>query len=323
MSTLRLEPFGLLSGTSIPIAFLIALLVTLIPTTIGGLLSAHRLVARDVIVLVKANVIAKSGRAVEASGDLYTLLRDKTGTITFGNRVADAFAPVKGVSEREVAEAAAIASLADETPERKSCVDLATRVFDIRGDKSHLSKFSAFSAETRVSGADIDGHEYRKGAADAVYARVGNNGQTPELSRIVEGIAKSGGTPLVVTANRKILGVVHLKDIIKPRYSRTICRIAHHGHPVLKWVPGNTPLTAGAICRPTPGVYDFPVPKATPGKENGQLPPPGNKRGPTLRGGQCGGRLNKNDAPAAYGPQGQIVGWGPKERSGTTRPPAG
>lgn len=283
-----LEPFALFSGTSIPIAFLIALLVTLIPTTIGGLLSAIGIAGMDR--LVKANVIAKSGRAVEASGDVDTLLLDKTGTITFGNRMADAFAPVKGVSERELAEAAAIASLADETPEGKSIVDLATRLFDIHGDKSHLSKFIAFSAETRMSGADIDGHEYRKGAADAVYAHVGNNGQTPELSRIVEGIAKSGGTPLVVTADRKILGVVHLKDIIKPGIRERFAELRTMGIRTVM-VTGDNPLTAAAIAAEA-GVDDF-LAEATP-----------EKKLELIRQEQEGGRLvamcgdGSNDAPA-------------------------
>lgn len=285
---ITLEPFALFSGTSIPMAFLIALLVTLIPTTIGGLLSAIGIAGMDR--LVKANVIAKSGRAVEASGDVDTLLLDKTGTITFGNRMADEFVPLKGVTDREVAEAAAIASLADDTPEGKSIVELAGKLFDFRGDKSKLSKAIAFSAETRMSGADIGEDEYRKGAGDAMRAYAEAGPQVAELGRIVDGIAKSGGTPLVVAKNHKIMGVIHLKDIIKPGIRERFAELRAMGIRTVM-ITGDNPLTAAAIAAEA-GVDDF-LAEATP-----------EKKLELIRQEQEGGRLvamcgdGSNDAPA-------------------------
>ncbi|MEQ5777213.1 potassium-transporting ATPase subunit KdpB [Thalassospira sp. NFXS8] len=283
-----LEPFALFSGTSIPLAFLIALLVTLIPTTIGGLLSAIGIAGMDR--LVKANVIAKSGRAVEASGDVDTLLLDKTGTITFGNRMADAFMPLKGISERELAEAAAIASLADDTPEGKSIVELAGKLFDFHGDKASLTKAIGFSAETRMSGADIGMDEFRKGAGDAMrgYAEPGQ--QATELGRIVNGIAKSGGTPLVVAKNHNVMGVIHLKDIIKPGIRARFAELREMGIRTVM-ITGDNPLTAAAIAAEA-GVDDF-LAEATP-----------EKKLELIRQEQEGGRLvamcgdGSNDAPA-------------------------
>ncbi|MFH1805893.1 MAG: potassium-transporting ATPase subunit KdpB [Pseudomonadota bacterium] len=283
-----LEPFALFSGTSIPMAFLIALLVTLIPTTIGGLLSAIGIAGMDR--LVRANVIAKSGRAVEAAGDVDTLLLDKTGTITFGNRMADAFVPLKGISDRELAEAAAIASLADETPEGKSIVELAAKLFDFHGDKSKLARAIAFSAETRMSGADIDDDEYRKGAGDAMRAYAEAGPAVAELGRIVDGIAKTGGTPLVVAKNRKIMGVIHLKDIIKPGIRERFAELRAMGIRTMM-ITGDNPLTAAAIAAEA-GVDDF-LAEATP-----------EKKLELIRQQQEGGRLvamcgdGSNDAPA-------------------------
>ncbi|MFZ2101429.1 MAG: potassium-transporting ATPase subunit KdpB, partial [Oricola sp.] len=176
-----LEPFAIFSGTSIPVAFLVALLVTLIPTTIGGLLSAIGIAGMDR--LVRANVIAKSGRAVEAAGDVDTLLLDKTGTITFGNRMADAFMPLPGVAERDLVEAALLASFPDETPEGKSIVDLALKIQGRQAEalRAQVEGFVPFSAQTRISGADLqDGSQIRKGAFDAMLRHTGA-AETPEL----------------------------------------------------------------------------------------------------------------------------------------------
>ncbi|MBP2238787.1 K+-transporting ATPase ATPase B chain [Sinorhizobium kostiense] len=256
-----LEPFALFSGTSIPVAFLVALLVTLIPTTIGGLLSAIGIAGMDR--LVKANVIAKSGRAVEAAGDVDTLLLDKTGTITFGNRMADAFMPLPGVSERELIETALLASFPDETPEGKSIVDLAHKMLGREVDvlRQGIGKFVPFSAQTRLSGADLtDGGEARKGASDAIL-RYAEAKASPDLTRIVEGIAKSGGTPLVVARDKRILGVIHLKDIIKPGIRERFAELRRLGIRTVM-ITGDNPLTAAAIAAEA-GVDDF-LAEATP-----------------------------------------------------------
>ncbi|MCR4264714.1 potassium-transporting ATPase subunit KdpB [Nitratireductor sp. ZSWI3] len=256
-----LEPFALFSGTSIPIAFLVALLVTLIPTTIGGLLSAIGIAGMDR--LVKANVIAKSGRAVEAAGDVDTLLLDKTGTITFGNRMADAFMPLPGVSERALIEAALLASFADETPEGKSIVDLARKTVGREVDalQEQVGGFVPFSAQTRLSGADLtNGSQVRKGASDAIL-RHAEAAAGLELTRIVESIAKSGGTPLVVARDKQILGVIHLKDIIKPGIRERFAELRRLGIRTVM-ITGDNPLTAAAIAAEA-GVDDF-LAEATP-----------------------------------------------------------
>ena len=194
---------------------LIALLVALIPTTIGALLSAIGIAGMDR--LVQRNVLAMSGRAVEASGDVDVLLLDKTGTITLGNRQATEFLPVPGVDERELAEVAQLASLADETPEGRSIVVLAKERFDVRERELGEHSFVPFTAQTRMSGIDMNGTEIRKGAADAVKTFIDEHGgRAPaELDQIVQSVAEQGGTPLVVARDNWALGVVHLKDIVK------------------------------------------------------------------------------------------------------------
>ncbi|PJR10767.1 potassium-transporting ATPase subunit KdpB [Sinorhizobium meliloti] len=264
MVVVTLQPFALFSGTSIPVAFLVALLVTLIPTTIGGLLSAIGIAGMDR--LVKANVIAKSGRAVEAAGDVDTLLLDKTGTITFGNRMADAFMPLPGVSERELIETALLASFPDETPEGKSIVDLAHKMLGREVDalRKRVGEFVPFSAQTRLSGADqTDGSEVRKGASDAMLRYAGAKASL-DLIRIVENIGKSGGTPLVVARDRRILGVIHLKDIIKPGIRERFAELRRLGIRTVM-ITGDNPLTAAAIAAEA-GVDDF-LAEATPEKK--------------------------------------------------------
>ncbi|VVT09659.1 potassium-transporting ATPase subunit KdpB [Rhizobium sp. EC-SD404] len=255
-----LQPFTAYSGTLIPVVFLVALLVTLIPTTIGGLLSAIGIAGMDR--LVKANVIAKSGRAVEAAGDVDVLLLDKTGTITFGARMADAFEPLPGVSAKDLAEAALLASLSDETPEGRSIVDFARSQLgrDVQGTEQ-VAEAIEFSANTRVSGADlVDGTELRKGAADSILAWSGM-AATPELRTIVERIAKSGGTPLLVGRDKRVLGVVHLKDIVKPGIRERFAELRRMGVRTVM-ITGDNPLTAAAIAAEA-GVDDF-LAEATP-----------------------------------------------------------
>ena len=256
-----LEPFALFSGTAIPVAYLVALLVTLIPTTIGGLLSAIGIAGMDR--LVKANVVAKSGRAVEAAGDVDTLLLDKTGTITFGNRMAEEMIALPGVRDDDLVEAALIASFADETPEGRSIVALGRRTLGRPADalESRIAKSLAFSAQTRLSGADLqDGSVVRKGAADAVL-RHAEATATPALARIVERIAKSGGTPLLVSRDRRILGVIHLKDVIKPHIRERFAELRRMGIRTVM-ITGDNPLTAAAIAAEA-GVDDF-LAEATP-----------------------------------------------------------
>jgi K+-transporting ATPase ATPase B chain len=257
-----LEPFAIYSGENVSIGFLIALLVTLIPTTIGGLLSAIGIAGMDR--LVKANVIAKSGRAVEACGDVDTLLLDKTGTITFGNRMADAFHPLAGVDERTLVEAATLSSLADDTPEGKSILDLARKRFGYAGDVNTCTRFVPFSAETRMSGADLrDGSEVRKGAVDAMLAYA-ETSDRDSLNRIVQAVARSGGTPLVVARDKRILGVIHLKDIIKPGIRERFGELRRMGIKTVM-ITGDNPLTAAAIAAEA-GVDDF-LAEATPEKK--------------------------------------------------------
>jgi K+-transporting ATPase ATPase B chain len=258
-----LQPFALYAGTVIPIPVLIALLVCLIPTTIGALISAIGIAGMDR--LVQHNVLAMSGRAVEAAGDVNTLLLDKTGTITLGNRQATEFVPVSGVTEGELADAAQLASLADETPEGRSIVVLAKEKYRIRGrelsDKDAV--FVSFSAQTRMSGIDFDGREIRKGAADSIATYVKSNGGavSPELQTIVDRIARAGGTPLVVAERMRPLGVVHLKDIVKGGMRQRFAHLRAMGIKTVM-ITGDNPLTAASIANEA-GVDDF-LAQATP-----------------------------------------------------------
>jgi K+-transporting ATPase ATPase B chain len=258
-----LQPFAWYAGTAIPIPVLVALLVCLIPTTIGALISAIGIAGMDR--LVQHNVLAMSGRAVEAAGDVNTLLLDKTGTITLGNRQAIEFLPVAGVSDADLADAAQLASLADETPEGRSIVVLAKEKYGIRGrdlaDRS--AAFVPFSALTRMSGVNLNGREIRKGAADAVAKYVqGNGGAFPEeLRTMVDGIARSGGTPLVVAERQRALGVVHLKDIVKGGMRQRFGALRSMGIKTVM-ITGDNPLTAATIAGEA-GVDDF-LAEATP-----------------------------------------------------------
>ncbi|HKV13474.1 MAG TPA: potassium-transporting ATPase subunit KdpB, partial [Reyranella sp.] len=233
-----------------------------IPTTIGALLSAIGIAGMDR--LVRFNVLAMSGRAVEAAGDVDTLLLDKTGTITLGNRQATAFLPVAGVSERELADASQLASLSDETPEGRSIVVLAKDKYDIRGREmaSLHAKFIPFSAHTRLSGIDVDGASIRKGAVDAVIAAVRAAPQAArEIEAIAEKIAKSGGTPLAVARDGRLLGVIHLKDIVKGGIRDRFATLRRMGIRTVM-ITGDNPLTAAAIAAES-GVDDF-LAQATP-----------------------------------------------------------
>jgi K+-transporting ATPase ATPase B chain len=239
------------------VTVLVALLVCLIPTTIGGLLSAIGIAGMDR--LIQHNVLAMSGRSVEAAGDVHTLLLDKTGTITLGNRQAVEFIPVRGITEMELADAAQLASISDETAEGRSIVVLAKTKYGLRGREfaSHEAHFVAFSATTRMSGVDFDGRSIRKGAADAVEAYVKSQGGVlpEELKTTVERIAGSGGTPLVVADRARTLGVIHLKDIIKGGMRDRFDQLRKMGIKTVM-ITGDNPLTAAAIAREA-GVDDF------------------------------------------------------------------
>jgi len=251
-----LQPFAWYAGSEIPIPVLIALLVCLIPTTIGALVSAIGIAGMDR--LVQHNVLAMSGRAVEAAGDVDTLLLDKTGTITLGNRQAVEFVPVAGVTQGEVADAAQLASLADETPEGRSIVVLAKR-YGLRArelaDKDAV--FVPFTAQTRMSGVNLNGREIRKGAADAIMRYVAENGGrvAPELRSMVDRIARAGGTPLVVAERTRPLGVVHLKDIVKGGLRERFGELRAMGIKTVM-ITGDNPLTAASIADEA-GVDDF------------------------------------------------------------------
>jgi K+-transporting ATPase ATPase B chain len=251
------QPFAYYAGTEIPIPVLIALLVCLIPTTIGALISAIGIAGMDR--LVQHNVLAMSGRAVEAAGDVNTLLLDKTGTITLGNRQAAEFLPLPGVTDAELADAAQLASLADETPEGRSIVILAKERYGLRGRQlaDHASAFVPFTAQTRMSGVNLNGREIRKGAADAVTAYVsGHGGSVPtELTSLVDQIARSGGTPLVVAERHRPLGVIHLKDIVKGGMQQRFDALRAMGIRTIM-ITGDNPLTAAAIAKEA-GVDDF------------------------------------------------------------------
>ena len=257
-----LQPFGAFSGASVSVIVLIALLVCLIPTTIGALLSAIGIAGMDR--LVQRNVLAMSGRAVEAAGDVQTLLLDKTGTITLGNRMASAFFPVGGHSEEELAAAAQLASLADETPEGRSIVILAKERFNIRErDLGAEHNFVPFSAQTRMSGLDVDGRQIRKGAAEAVGRWVREQGgqTSSEVDQIVERVARAGSTPLAVADGPDLLGVVELKDMVKEGIRERFAELRAIGIRTIM-ITGDNPLTAAAIAQEA-GVDDF-LAEATP-----------------------------------------------------------
>jgi K+-transporting ATPase ATPase B chain len=258
-----LQPFAYYAGTEIPIPVLVSLLVCLIPTTIGALISAIGIAGMDR--LVQHNVLAMSGRAVEAAGDVDTLLLDKTGTITLGNRQASEFIALAGVTEGELADAAQLSSLADETPEGRSIVILAKEKYRIRGRElaDKVATFVPFSAQTRMSGINVDGREIRKGATDAItdYLTRSGGGVSAELQSIVDRIARSGGTPLVVAERTRALGVVHLKDIVKGGMRQRFDALRAMGIRTIM-ITGDNPLTAASIAREA-GVDDF-LAQATP-----------------------------------------------------------
>jgi potassium-transporting ATPase ATP-binding subunit len=257
-----LQPFGHYAGGTVSVVILVALLVCLIPTTVGALLSAIGIAGMDR--LVQRNVLAMSGRAVEAAGDVQTLLLDKTGTITLGSRMASAFYPVGGHDEEELAAAAQLASLADETPEGRSIVVLAKEKFNIRERElggNHV--FVPFTAQTRMSGIDMNGRQIRKGAADSVRKWVTEQGGSPsaELDRIVERVARAGSTPLAVADGSQLLGVIELKDTVKQGIRERFAQMRAVGIRTVM-ITGDNPLTAAAIAQEA-GVDDF-LAEATP-----------------------------------------------------------
>jgi potassium-transporting ATPase ATP-binding subunit len=298
IACVTLLPFSLYSvkaagqGSPITVTVLVALLVCLIPTTIGGLLSAIGIAGMDR--MIQANVIAMSGRAVEAAGDVDVLLLDKTGTITLGNRQAVELMPMPGVDMQTLADAAQLASLADETPEGRSIVVLVKERYQLRGRNIQelRATFLPFSAQTRISGVDLDGRLIRKGAADAIQLFVKQQGGEvpPEGQRIVEDIAKRGGTPLVVCEGPRALGVIYLKDIVKGGIKERFAELRRMGIKTVM-ITGDNPLTAAAIAAEA-GVDDF-LAQATP-----------EAKLKMIREHQAGGRLvamtgdGTNDAPA-------------------------
>ena len=298
LAVVTLQPFAAFSvhasgsGTAPSVTVLISLLVCLIPTTIGGLLSAIGIAGMDRV--MQHNVLAMSGKAVEAAGDVNTLLLDKTGTITLGNRQAVEFIPLNGVMEAEVADAAQLSSLADETPEGRSIVVLAKQRYNIRGREvaEHEAHFIPFTAQTRMSGVDIDGRQVRKGATESVMEFVAEHGGAPcgELTEITDRISRSGGTPLVVADGGRALGVVHLKDVVKGGMRERFEQLRAMGIRTVM-ITGDNPLTASAIASEA-GVDDF-LAQATP-RDKMDL----------IKKEQAGGRLvamtgdGTNDAPA-------------------------
>ncbi|GBG58160.1 potassium-transporting ATPase ATP-binding subunit [Sporomusaceae bacterium FL31] len=258
-----IEPFAIYSGAIISVTTLIALLVCLIPTTIGGLLSSIGIAGMDR--LLKRNVLAMSGRAVEAAGDVNVLLLDKTGTITLGNRMATEFIPAQGVREEEIADTAQLSSLADETPEGRSVVVLAKQKYNLRErDLAALhAEFVPFTAQTRMSGVNINGQEVRKGSMDAILRYVNEKGGVfpADVRLACETIAKSGGTPLVVARDAKVVGTIHLKDIVKGGIKERFRELRQMGIKTVM-ITGDNPLTAAAIAAEA-GVDDF-LAEATP-----------------------------------------------------------
>jgi potassium-transporting ATPase ATP-binding subunit len=290
LAVATLQPYAVYSGSAQSVIVLVALLVCLIPTTIGALLSAIGIAGMDR--LVRRNVLALSGRAVEAAGDCSTLLLDKTGTITLGNRQASEFLPLPGINEKELADAAQLSSLADETPEGRSIVVLAKERYGMRERTLNEGTLVPFTAETRMSGVDLNGTLIRKGAADAIRRWVEEHGgSTPaELDGIVDRIASSGGTPLVVARNAQTLGVVHLKDVVKEGLRERFRELRAIGIRTVM-ITGDNPLTARAIAEEA-GVDDF-LAEATPEDKMA-----------LIRREQAGGNLvamtgdGTNDAPA-------------------------
>ncbi len=292
LAVVTLYPFAVFSGAAPSVTVLISLLVCLIPTTIGGLLSAIGIAGMDRV--MQHNVLAMSGKAVEAAGDVNTLLLDKTGTITLGNRQAVEFIPANGVSPEELAGAAQLSSLADETPEGRSIVVLAKQKYNIRGREvaEHEAHFIPFTAQTRMSGVDLDGRSIRKGATESVAEFVQDHGgEMPrELIEITSRISRSGGTPLVVADRDRALGVVHLKDVVKGGMRERFQQLRAMGIRTVM-ITGDNPLTAAAIAAEA-GVDDF-LAQATP-KDKMDL----------IKKEQAGGRLvamtgdGTNDAPA-------------------------
>jgi potassium-transporting ATPase ATP-binding subunit len=291
IAVVTLQPFAVYSGRQAEVVVLIALLVCLIPTTIGALLSAIGIAGMDR--MVQHNVLAMSGRAVEAAGDVTTLLLDKTGTITLGNRQATELIALPGVDVAELVDAAQLSSLSDETPEGRSIVILAKEKYGLRGRDLLEQRvlFVPFTAQTRMSGADLDGRSVRKGAADAVIDWVEQGGSVPgELDPIVEGISRGGGTPLVVAEGTRTLGVIHLKDIVKGGMRDRFDELRRMGIRTVM-ITGDNPLTAAAIASEA-GVDDF-LAQATP-----------ERKMELIRTEQAGGKLiamtgdGTNDAPA-------------------------
>ncbi|MFN8530780.1 MAG: potassium-transporting ATPase subunit KdpB [Anaerolineae bacterium] len=298
LATMTLLPFSIFAvngtggGSPVTVTVLVALLVCLIPTTIGGLLSAIGIAGMDR--MIQANVIAMSGRAVEAAGDVDVLLLDKTGTITLGNRQATDFIPAPGVTPEQLADAAQIASLADETPEGRSIVVLAKEKYQLRERNIHElgAQFIPFTAQTRMSGVDLDGRHIRKGAADAIRQYVNEQGgQYPQaVERTVEEIARRGATPLVVADKQRVMGVIQLKDVVKGGIKERFGELRRMGIKTVM-ITGDNPLTAAAIAAEA-GVDDF-LAQATP-----------EAKLKLIREHQEGGRLvamtgdGTNDAPA-------------------------
>ena len=292
LAVVTLQPFAIYSSAPQTIFVLVSLLVCLIPTTIGGLLSAIGIAGMDR--MVQHNVLAMSGRAVEAAGDVNTLLLDKTGTITLGNRQATEFIPLAGVDEKLLADAAQLSSLADETPEGRSIVVLAKEKYGLRGREfgPHEASFIPFTAQTRMSGVNLNGREIRKGAVDAIEKYCNSNGAScpKDMREIVERISRQGGTPLVVAYDQKPLGIIYLKDIVKGGMRERFAQLRAMGIKTVM-ITGDNPLTAQTIAREA-GVDDF-LAQATP-EDKMKL----------IKDEQAGGKLvamtgdGTNDAPA-------------------------